>query len=229
MRSGLRPRRNVRRPNDQDYGYYLQGAQESIFGPYGTSHIDDFNNGPNQNLTARAPWDPATVFTTMQTDSVPSYATGTALAYTGNTTLLQVADGEAWMQMSAVATEAYVLGRFIDNNNYYAVSNTGNAYVVLHVKIAGVDTTINVAQTISADDSLGLTFSGPSLAAWYKSGVSPWVQLLDMTDSVLTTGALGIEMYSNVTHVNVFGGGPVNFPLRYIPKPVIVHRTWAGR
>lgn len=190
-------------------------AEQIIEPPVVTfAHVmDDFNTGPSQALTSRtaAGWDaggwPGAA--SLQTDSGPSYALGSAAIYTANISAASFLDAETFAVFAVPAGETYIMVRWTDGSNYYYVNTVVAAYLRLAKVVAGVDTSLaETAQTISAGDSVGISVVGSRLSSWYKPSGGSWRVVDSVIDtSLAAAGRLAIETYTTTAHIDAFGGG----------------------
>lgn len=207
-----------------------------------TPVLDNFNTGASQNLTARTGWG-ATVIGAAPgqyaTDGVPTKALTTAIQ-AGNFWNISTADCEVYFTLVTWTPATDVMrccGRITVTGaspTYYCLELAKAATTDFSIAkvVAGTRTTLssNVPTTVVNGDSIGLSISGSSLAAFYKSGAGAWNQIVTVTDSSITAaGAIGVfNPPAVVRSIDNFGGGALVAASAARPKFTVVRRSWAG-
>jgi len=252
--AGLRARRNIRRPTDGDYGLFSEGAKSSLFGPYGTSVLDDFNNGAAQVLTARSGWGSTIYWTgevSAQTNALPDGATVSATgAWKSNWWSRDgsMGDCEVWYTIGALGSFGQQIVSTRGNNqntgnvtDYELAITPDNGVYSLDRYISGVPVNLDPGNgrttggtSMATGDAIALASIGPIHEVWYKPVGTPWRLVTASTDATTATGVLGLQLRWNTSigSISDFGGGPlfgaqaVSLRDALIVRP---RRVWAGR
>lgn len=146
-------------------------------------------------------------------------ASGSASAYWNPVTF--GADSEAFVTMPVLPSSSGNVAVWVRITNPPSATVTGyflrctpsTSTFDLRKKVAGGASAslTTFTQAFSAGDSFGLSVSGTTLTAWYKSGAGAWTSLGTFTDSSIAGGGnIAFSIGSSaVTRMTNFGGGTI--------------------
>jgi len=177
-----------------------------------TPILDDFNSGPNQNLTSRAGWSPNIFWTgepTLVTDAVPTYAVPSGAGYSSNYWATTFSDCEFYATWGSVLGIVYLYTRITNPNSTtpsgYSLDFTPgtNAWRLQRVTAGAFVLLANGTQAFSSGDTFGLSSIGNLHTIWYNG-----TSLGSASDANFASGVFATEVQAT-GRIDSYGGGAV--------------------